>query len=160
MLNLSHVMKYAFLFFFFTFVSQVFASESINTLEKSGLFNYKSSGVAIRGTDTVAYFTEGKPVQGSDDFTTQWKGATWKFSSQKHLDLFVESPEKYAPQYGGYCAYGVTQNYLVKIEPENWTIVDGKLYLNFNDSVQKKWDADIKGYIDDADKKFQGLLSK
>ncbi len=141
-------------------MSNVYAAEPVNTLEKSGLFSYKPSGVAIRGADTVAYFTEGKPVQGSDKFTTQWNGATWKFASQKHLDLFVADPEKYAPQYGGYCAYGVAQDNLVKIEPENWTIVDGKLYLNFNDGLQKKWEGDIKGYIAEADKKFQDLLTK
>lgn len=135
-----------------------FAEESINTLEKSGLFSFKPSGVAIRGTDPVAYFTESKAVMGSDEFTTQWQGATWKFSSQAHLDLFTATPEKYAPQYGGYCAYGVTQGYLVKIEPENWSIIDGKLYLNFSDSVQKKWNKDTKGYIADADIKFQNLL--
>jgi len=142
------------------FVNYSFGAEPINTLEKSGLFSYKPSGVAIRGADTVAYFTEGKPVQGSDEFTTRWNGATWKFASQKHLDLFIENPEKYAPQYGGYCAYGVAQNNLVKIEPENWTIVDGKLYLNFNDGLQKKWEGAIKGYIAEADKKLQSLLAK
>jgi len=140
--------------------NEVFAAEPINTLEKSGLFSYKPSGVAIRGADTVAYFTEGKPMQGLDDFTTEWNGATWKFASQKHLDLFVTNPEKYAPQYGGYCAYGVAKDNLVKIEPENWAIVDGKLYLNFNDGLQKKWEGDIKGYVSEANKKYQSLLLK
>jgi len=160
MLNLSHIGKYTLVFLFVSFVGQVFAGESINTLAKSGLFSYKPSGVAIRGADTVAYFTEGKFVQGTDDFTRNWNGATWKFASQKHLNLFVDSPEKYAPQYGGYCAYGVSQNYLVKIEPENWTIVEGKLYLNFSDSVQKKWEAGIKDYVAEANQKFQGLVTK
>jgi YHS domain-containing protein len=136
------------------------AAEKINTLEKAGFFSYEPSGIAIRGTDTVAYFTQGKPVKGTDDFTTEWNGATWKFASQTHLDLFVGNPEQYAPQYGGYCAYGVSQDNLVKIEPENWTIVSGKLYLNFNDSLQKKWEGDIKGYVAEADKKFHGLLTK
>ena len=142
------------------FFNNAFAAEPINTLEKSGLFSYKPSGVAIRGTDTVAYFTEGKAIAGSDAFTTEWQGATWKFSSQEHLDLFVASPEKYAPQYGGYCAYGVTKNSLVKIEPENWSIVDDKLYLNYNNGVQKKWEKDIQGYIQDADSKFSALLKE
>ncbi|MFT6255288.1 MAG: YHS domain-containing protein, partial [Granulosicoccus sp.] len=81
------------------------AAEKINTLEKAGFFGYEPSGIAIRGTDTVAYFTQGKPVKGSDEFTTEWQGVTWKFASQMHLDLFVATPEKYAPHYGGYCAY-------------------------------------------------------
>jgi YHS domain-containing protein len=139
-------------------VNLAFAAEPINTLEKSGFFSYKPSGVAIRGTDTVAYFTEGKPIAGSDKYTSQWEGATWKFSSQKHLDLFTANPEKYAPQYGGYCAYGTAQGNLVKIEPENWTIIDDKLYLNFNDSVQKTWENDTAAYIKKADNVFEELL--
>lgn len=136
-----------------------FAAPAINTLEKSGLFGYKPSGVAIHGYDTVAYFTDGKPVEGSDQFTTEWKDATWKFSSQEHLDLFTQDPEKYAPQYGGYCAYGVAQDSLVKIEVDNWTIVDGKLYLNYDDKLQGKWEEDIPKFIQEADEKFSNLLT-
>ena len=136
------------------------AAEPINTLEKSGLFGYDPSGVAIRGYDTVAYFTEGEPREGSEAFTSEWMGATWRFASQEHLDLFAADPERYAPQYGGYCAYGVVQDGLVKIEPENWTIVDGKLYLNYNDDIQEKWERDIPGFIAAADAKFEGLLEE
>lgn len=141
-----------------TSISPIYAAESINTLDRKGLFGYKPSGVAIRGYDTVAYFTQGKPVEGLDEFSTEWSGATWKFSTQDHLDLFVDNPESYAPQYGGYCAYGVSQNYLVKIEPENWTIVDDKLYLNYDSDVQQKWEQDIPGFITKADSKFEQLL--
>ena len=136
------------------------AAEPINTLEKEGWFGYEPSGTAIRGYDTVAYFTEGGPVEGSAEFTAEWMGATWRFASQEHLDLFEAEPEKYAPQYGGYCAYGVVQDDLVKIEPENWTIVDGKLYLNYDDEVQATWEADIPGFIAEADAKFGALLAK
>jgi hypothetical protein len=80
-------------FLFLSFASQVFAGEPINTLEKTGIFSFKPFGIAIRGADTVAYFTVGKSVQGTDDFTTGWSGATWKFASQKHLDLFIARPE-------------------------------------------------------------------
>lgn len=139
--------------------AQAFSAEPINTLEKSGFFKYKPSGLAIRGADTVAYFTQNAYVQGSDEFTTEWQGATWKFVSQEHLDLFTNNPESFAPQYGGYCAYGVAGGYLVKIEPENWTVVDGKLYLNYNDGVQKKWNKDIPGFIQKADEQFQSLLA-
>jgi len=138
-----------------------FAAEPINTLEKSGLFGYDPSGVAIRGHDTVAYFTDGEPRDGSDEFTTQWQGATWRFASREHLDLFEAEPEKYAPQYGGYCAYGIAaQDALVKIEPDLWTIVDGKLYLNYNDDIQEKWEKDIPGFIVTADEKFEKLLAE
>lgn len=135
------------------------AAEPINTLEKGKLFGYNESGIAIRGYDTVAYFTQGKPVEGMDKFSTDWKGATWKFSSQEHLDLFKNEPEKYAPQYGGYCAYGVAQDALVKIEPEFWTVVDEKLYLNYDAGVQKKWEKDIPGFIANANSKFDSLLN-
>lgn len=136
-----------------------YAAEPINTLEKSGLFGYKPNGIAIRGFDTVAYFTESKAVKGKASIATQWNGATWHFSKQEHLDLFVADPEAYAPQYGGYCAYGVAVDNLVKIEGNLWDIVDGKLYLNYNKKLQKKWRTDIEGYINTADEKFIGLLS-
>lgn len=134
------------------------AAEPINTLEKSGLFGFKPSGTAIRGYDTVAYFTNGAPAEGSEEFSAEWDGATWLFSSQENLDLFTADPTKYAPQYGGYCAYGVAKDGLVKIEPENFTILEGKLYLNFNDKVQGLWEDDIPGFIAAADAKFDALL--
>jgi YHS domain-containing protein len=135
------------------------AEPAINTLKNSSFFANRTD-TAINGYDTVAYFTVGKPVPGQDAFVTEWMGAKWKFASQANLDLFKAGPEKYAPQYGGYCAYGVTQGYLVKVEPEQFTIRDGKLYLNYDAGVQKKWAADPAGYIKDADGKFQSLLKK
>lgn len=135
------------------------AAEPINTLEKSGLFGYKPNGIAIRGFDTVAYFTESKAVKGKPSIATEWNGATWHFSKQEHLDLFTANPEAYAPQYGGYCAYGVAVDNLVKIEGNLWDIVDGKLYLNYNKKLQKKWRTNIDGYVTTADAKFKGLLS-
>ena len=134
------------------------AEPPINTLKNS--FFAGRTDTAINGYDTVAYFTVGKPVKGLDNFVADWMGAKWKFASQGNLDLFKGSPEKYAPQYGGYCAYGVTQGYLVKVEPEQFTIRDGKLYLNYDADVQAKWLKDPAGYIKDADTKFTGLLKK
>ena len=134
------------------------AEPAINTL-KTGLFGGRTD-TAINGYDPVAYFTVGKPVKGQDGLATEWMGAKWKFSSQANLDLFKSKPEKYAPQYGGYCAYGVTQGSLVKVEPEQFTVRDGKLYLNYDASVQAKWLKDPAGYIKDADTKFQALLKK
>ena len=85
-------------------------------------------------------------------------GAKWLFSSAEHRDAFAKEPEKYAPQYGGYCAYGVSQGYAVKIEPDAWTIVNGKLYLNYDRGVQKTWEKDLPGYIAKADKNWPGVL--
>ena len=134
------------------------AEPPINTLKNS--FFSGRTDTAINGYDTVAYFTVGKPVKGLDSLTSDWMGAKWKFSSQAHLDLFKANPEKYAPQYGGYCAYGVTQGYLVKVEPDQFTVRDGKLYLNYDAEVQTKWAKDPVGYIRMADEKFQPLLKK
>lgn len=134
------------------------AAPAINTL-KSGLLGGRDD-VAILGHDPVAYFTVGKPVKGLDEFTWEWMGAKWKFSSRAHLEAFRAEPVKYAPQYGGYCAYGVSRGYLVKIEPEQFSIIDGKLYLNYDASVQAEWRKDPAGYIRAADAKFPGLLAK
>jgi len=134
------------------------AAPAVNTL-KSGLLGGRDD-VAILGYDPVAYFTAGKPVKGSDEFTWEWMGAKWKFSSRAHLETFRAEPARYAPQYGGYCAYGVSRGYLVKIEPEQFSIIDGKLYLNYDASVQAEWRKDPAGYIRSADAKFLGLLSK
>jgi YHS domain-containing protein len=136
-----------------------FAAEPpINTL-KNSIFGGRT-GVAINGYDTVAYFTDNKPVPGRDEFTTDWKGAKWKFASQANLDRFKADPEKYAPQYGGYCAYGVAQGSLVKVEPEQFTVRDGKLYLNYDAGVQKKWLEDPEGFIKTANGRFNELLKK
>jgi YHS domain-containing protein len=132
------------------------AEPPINTLKN--IFIGGRTDTAIKGYDTVAYFTVGKPVKGQDSLVHEWHGAKWKFSSQAHLDLFKASPEKYAPQYGGYCAYGVAQGNLVKVEPDQFTVQDGKLYLNYDADVQATWKKDIPGYIKAADAKFTSLL--
>ena len=109
------------------------------------------AGVAIEGTDPVAYFEEGKPVAGSSDFEHEWMGATWRFASAANRDRFAADPEKYAPEYGGYCAWAVSQGYTAKIDPAAWKIVDGKLYLNYSKDVQTQWSADIPGNITKGD---------
>jgi YHS domain-containing protein len=130
----------------------------INTL-KNSVFGGRTDS-AINGYDTVAYFTVGHSVMGKDAFVLEWMGAKWKFASQANLDLFKANPEKYAPQYGGYCAYGVAQGHLVKVEPDQFTVLDGKLYLNFDADVQAKWRKDPAAYIKTADAQFAALLKK
>jgi hypothetical protein len=134
------------------------AAPPINTL-KGGFFGGHTD-TAILGYDTVAYFTEGKPVKGQDAYVHTWMGAKWKFTSQRHLDLFKAEPMKYAPQYGGYCAYGVSQGNLVSIEPDKFRILDGKLYLNYDADIQTKWLKDPAGFIRQADARFADLLKK
>jgi len=113
---------------------------------------------ALRGYDPVAYFTEGKPIEGSDRFTHHWQGATWHFASAENRDSFAADPERYAPQYGGYCAWAVSQGYTASTNPEAWRIVGDKLYLNYSKSVQKRWEKDVPGNIAKANRNWPGLL--
>jgi len=107
--------------------------------------------LAIKGYDTVAYFTEGKALKGSDAFTADWHDMTWHFSTRDNRDLFAASPEKYAPQYDGWCAWAMTESRLAVTDPEVWKIVDGKLYLNCSREAYEKWSRDIPGHIKKAD---------
>jgi YHS domain-containing protein len=116
-----------------------------------------SAAVAIKGYDPVAYFKQGAPTKGSAQLARQWMGATWLFSSAENRDLFAANPEQYAPQYGGYCAYAVSEGHTATIDPEAWKIVDGKLYLNYSKGVQKKWLEDTAGRIQRGDKNWPAL---
>lgn len=118
---------------------------------------YVEDGVAIGGADPVAYFTDETFVAGSADFTHGWKGATWQFASEENRDLFASDPEQYAPQYGGYCAWAVGQNALAAIDPNAWSVVDGKLYLNANARIQERWNKDIPGNIALAEENWPAL---
>lgn len=117
-------------------------------------------GTAVKGTDVVAYFTQGKPVQGSKDHEVEWNGATWRFASAAHKALFLKDPRRYAPQYGGFCAFGVSRGYTVGIDPAAWKIVDGKLYLNYNADVQAEWVKDVPGHIAKADRNWPKIVAE
>ena len=134
------------------------AAKPINTLKNS--FFATPTDTAINGYDSVAYFTKNAAIKGLDAHTFDYKGAKWKFASDANLELFKGSPEKYAPQYGGYCAFGVANDNLVKVDPDQFTVYEGKLYLNFDAAVQKDWLKDKAGFIKKADAKFQSLLAK
>ncbi len=110
--------------------------------------------VAIRGYDAVAYFTEGAPVEGDAAFSAEHLGATWLFASADNRDLFVADPDRYAPAYGGWCAYGMALGGKVPIDPNSWKIVDGTLYLNVNPKIQGWWEDDIPGFIAKADQNW------
>ena len=102
------------------------------------------SDLAVSGCDPVAYFADGKPAEGSCDYSYQWNGATWRFASPAHLDQFKADPARYAPQFGGYCAWAVSQGYTASADPQAWRIVDGKLYLNYNCTGPQFWDTDLR----------------
>ena len=97
---------------------------------------FSRSNAAIQGYDPVAYFKDSKPVKGKNEFSYVWKGATWNFVNSQNLNEFKSNPEAFAPQYGGYCAYGVADGHKATTSPDAWTIVEGKLYLNYNKEVQ------------------------
>ncbi len=120
----------------------------------AGPTNVDANGIAIQGYDPVAYFTENKPVKGSDQFTTEYDGAKYQFSSAENKAAFTADPAKYAPQFGGYCAYGLSYGSKAPIEVDKFTIVDGKLYLNFNGDIQSRWEKDIPGFIKTANENW------
>jgi YHS domain-containing protein len=122
--------------------------------------NADINDVAISGYDTVAYFTQNKAVSGSSDYTATYKNAIYKFTSAKHRDLFKANPEKYAPQFGGYCAFGVSIEKKFDVDPHAFKVVDNKLYLNLDKSIQKKWLKDVPGYINSADSHWGDIKDK
>ena len=119
---------------------------------------YMEKGIAIDGTDAVAYFTKSKPVTGKSAHTYDWNGATWRFSTAANRDAFAATPQTYAPQYGGYCAWAVSEGYTASTTPKAWKIVDGKLYLNYSRSIQRRWERDIPARIAAADKNWPAVL--
>jgi YHS domain-containing protein len=116
------------------------------------------SSLAVGGYDAVAYFKMGKPVEGAAQFSTEYKGATWRFTSKEDLDAFKANPAAFAPQYGGHCAWAVSQGYTASGDPKVWRIVNGKLYLNYDRSVQAMWEKDIPGNIAKAERNWPSVL--
>ena len=121
--------------------------------------NTGSKGQAVKGYDTVAYFSAGEPVKGSPEFEYSWRGAKWLFWSAENRDLFKANPQKYAPQYGGYCAYAVSKGHTAGISPKAWKIVDGKLYLNHR-FAKGKFNKDVEGNIARADENWPKIPKK
>ena len=120
-------------------------------------FDKNMDGLAINGYDPVSYFTDGKSEMGMSDYSYEWMGAGWRFTNEKHLEMFKENPTKYTPQFGGYCAYAVSLNKLVPANPDLWTIENGKLYLNVNADAQKLFRKDLSGNINTAEKNWKSL---
>lgn len=138
---------FSFLVLYVLFSFKGFAHHKINHV----------NNIAIEGYDVVAYFLQEKAVRGSERFKSTYKNVGWLFHSLKHKEIFEQDPEKYIPQYGGFCAYGTSRGYLVKIDPYAWTVYKGKLYLNFSLSVRETWSKDKDLYIERADKHWPNL---
>lgn len=122
--------------------------------------DYSHSTPGLSGYDPVAYFTDGKPVRGSGYHVATFKGVTYAFASEEHKETFEADPEKYVPAYGGYCAYGVAVGKKFVADPEVWKIVDGKLYVNLDRDIQRKWQKDVPGYIQAADANWLKIKNK
>ena len=112
--------------------------------------NRNTEGLAVSGFDAVAYFVAENAVQGDGKYEYVWNGARWLFSSQENMDKFKQNPEAYAPQFGGYCSYAVSRGYTADADPKAWKIVDGKLYLNYNQKAKEEWEKNLQKSIEDG----------
>ena len=122
------------------------------------LVNSNRGRSAIDGYDSVAYFTKGGPLRGSSKITAEWNGATWRFVNAEHRDRFAADPERFAPKYGGYCAWAMSQGYTAPIDPKAWRIVEGRLYLNYSVSILKRWQRDLDRNIAAGDRNWSEIL--
>jgi hypothetical protein len=122
--------------------------------------NLSRGQLALRGYDAVAYWTDGLATRGSADFEHRWNGAAWRFATGAHRDAFAKDPARYAPQFGGYCAYAVSRGYTADGDPNAWRIVDGRLYVNYSRRVQALWEEDIPGNIAKAKSHWPAVLEK
>jgi len=130
-------------------------------LAKAPIYTAFLSNKALNGYDPVAYFTHNRPIKGSPKFKIEYMGANWYFSSQRNVEKFKTDPSQYAPQYGGYCAWAIAEKKsFTSGNPKQWTIVDGKLYLNYNKEIQKKWQKDTLGFIAQGNKNWPMLFKK
>jgi YHS domain-containing protein len=116
--------------------------------------------LALRGYDVVSYVTDGRAAPGRADYEYRWNGAVWRFATGEHREAFARAPERYAPQFGGYCAYAVSRGYTADIDPQAWTIAGGKLYLNYSKGVRKLWEQDVPGNIAKGTANWPGVLKK
>lgn len=145
-------MKYAFL-------NIIFVVASLSSVaQESEIF--APEGLALRGYDPVAIFKESEALMGFDSLSYTWKNVSWRFVSRENLEAFINHPDMYAPQYGGYCAYGVSRGYKARTEIDTWTIVDDKLYFNYNLNVKKEWEKDREKRIKSADEHWKGIKNK
>ena len=139
------------LFWFIPFLTTTLMAVSAD--DGGGAIN-APDGVAVHGYDAVSYFAEDGPQEGKASISTVWSGVEWRFASQENKDLFLADPEKYAPQYGGYCAWAVGRGYLADIDPQQYVIRDGRLFLNFNGVINLRFKSRLKANINTADQNW------
>ncbi|MFD2255249.1 YHS domain-containing (seleno)protein [Luteolibacter algae] len=119
-----------------------------------------ASGIALNGYDPVAFFTEKKAVHGNPSISAKHEGATYLFASEADKKAFVAHPEKYVPQFGGYCAYGVAVGAVFPVDIETWQVRDGKLYLNLNPEILKEFNKDFAGNIAKAGENWPKVIAE
>ena len=134
-----------------------FSSFDIAHAAKAPIYTSWQNNIAVGGYDPVSFFS-GVPVEGDKVHSYEYMGATWRFSTQGNLELFKTNPEAFAPQYGGYCAWALAEGKLAKGSPKYWRVEDGKLYLNFNERIQRRWESDIEGFIIAGDENWPKIL--
>lgn len=120
---------------------------------------YAPSGIAINGYDAVAFFKDSKPVKGLNNLSYSWKNVNWLFASKENLESFKANPETFAPQFGGYCAYGTAQGHKAPTQIDTWTIVNNKLFFNYNQKVKELWNKNQSIFIDSASVKWPLIKS-
>ena len=128
--------------------------------QKKRLLNLNEDGVAVQGYDVVAFFTDNKPVKGNVEFQSLFNGARYYFANADHKKLFDASPAKYEPQFGGFCAYAVSQGYTAKIDVDAFQIVDGRLILQYNKDIREKFNLDTPGNLKKAEKNWPEIVEK
>ena len=127
------------------------AARAADMMDTPNLVNVDAKGLALEGYDPVAFFTEGRPIRGVDQFTSAYRGATYHFVTAAHKQMFDKDPAKYEPQFGGFCAYAVSIGKTASVEIDTWSIVDGRLLLQHNDKAVRLWKEDVKGNLAKAD---------
>ena len=131
-----------------------------NKSEDFRKINTTAENVAVKGFDTVAFFTAERAVEGNPQYSFIWNGAKWYFSSAENMEKFKAAPDAYAPQFGGYCAWAVSKGYTADGDPNVWKIVDGKLYLNYNQQVKEKWEAEEQQRIEEGKRNWEEFKKK
>ncbi|MEM7674290.1 MAG: YHS domain-containing (seleno)protein [Verrucomicrobiota bacterium] len=132
---------------------------SVSLAADDPIYTGTFSNLAVGGYDPLSYFSrDGEPIKGNKQFSTQWRGAEWRFSSASNLAKFKADPLAHAPQYGGYCAWAIAQGKLAKGDAETYALVDGKLYLNYNAKVAERWNGDRQTFIEQANIRYPSLI--
>lgn len=142
---------------FLTFVL-LFFSITQAFADSPAIYTSWKNNLAVSGYDPISFFS-GKPNEGKPEYSYEFQGAEWRFSTRGNLELFKTNPEAFLPQYGGYCAWAIAKGKLAKGSPKHWTVEDGKLYINFNARIKRRWEKNIAGFIEQADLEWPKILN-